>query len=182
MVGSALVRCILNDGCRPGGLRSGVAASDAGESTDTWTRTQKMCEGKTTATDPRWLFPQADEVRPCANPQCGRLFRPRSKYHPNQLYCGCDECNRSRHRQRQWKYRHPRLHERQGTPPAPGGGMAAVSLRLLWLFIGLLAARKNLEDAGGLARVLERTIGAGRRACGGRSGAMILQRVLSTVT
>ena len=144
--GSAPVRCILNDGCRPGGLRSGVVTSDAGESTYAKTRALKMCEGKTNAADPRDLFPQADEVRPCANPQCGRLFRPRSKYHPHQLYCGCDECNRSRHCQRQWKYRHPRLHERRGTPPAPGGSSAAVSLRLLWLFIGLLAARKNLVN------------------------------------
>ena len=179
---SAPVQCILNDGCRPGGLRSGVAASDAGESTYAKTRALKMCEGKTNAADPRDLFPQADEVRPCANPQCGRLFRPRSKYHPHQLYCGCDECNRSRHCQRQWKYRHPRLHERRGTPPAPGVSTAAVSLRLLWLFIGLLAARKNLESAGRLAKALESTVAAGRRASGGRSGAMILQSILSTVT
>ena len=144
----------------------------------------KMCEGKTTAAYARDLFPSMDEVRPCGNPQCRRLFRPRSKYHPNQIYCGCDECNRSRHRQRQWKYRHPDLHGRRGGEAAAGprGCMAAVSLRLLWLFIGLLAVRRDTGAAGGLARLLERTVEAGRRACGGRDTVLVLQSILTTVT
>lgn len=144
----------------------------------------KMCEGKTTAAYARDLFPSMDEVRPCGNPQCRRLFRPRSKYHPNQIYCGCDECNRSRHRQRQWKYRHPDLHGRRGGEAADGpcGCMAAVSRRLLWLFIGLLAVRRDTGAAGGLARLLERTVEAGRRACGGRDTVLVLQSILTTVT
>ena len=37
---SAPARCILRIGCPRGGLRSGVVGSNAGESTDTWTKAQ----------------------------------------------------------------------------------------------------------------------------------------------
>ena len=56
----------------------------------------------------------------------------------------------------------------------------AVNVRLLWLLAGLALARQGTEER--LAGTLERTIAAGRRACGGANGVRILQSVLFTMT
>ena len=56
---SVLAPCILRGGCPLGGLRSGAVSRNAGESTRTWTRTQK-CQTKSSPhptpgrSSPRW--------------------------------------------------------------------------------------------------------------------------------
>ena len=150
------------------------------------TGTQNMKDNTTTCADIMERELPRDVVRPCGNPQCRRLFKPRSKYRPDQIYCGCGECDRSRQCQRSRKHRLCKLHGRtagaasSGATPVSREETVAVNVRLLWLLAGLALARQGTDER--LAATLERTIAAGRRACGGANGVRILQSVLFTMT
>ena len=150
------------------------------------TRALKMCEGKTNATDPRDLFPRADALRQCGNPECRKWFRPVDKYHPYQRYCGCAGCTRSRGAQREWKHEHPELyrkiHAARATAASMASGSAAgdavLNCRLLWLLAGIVSKALGIKDAGGMTTAMEGLVASGRRACGRTGGLSILTSLL----
>ena len=142
-----------------------------------------MPDEKQSAPDPREIFPAMDAWRQCRNPKCRKWFRPRSKFHPHQLYCGEEACNRSRHCQRQWKHAHPDLYEKvtraHGRQPVSGAEAAVVNCRILWLLAGLLAMVLGLDGTPALEEALERSVAAGCRLCGRSHGLSILTRLMS---
>lgn len=133
------------------------------------------------------FFPGPNQYRTCRNPECRRTFRPRSKYNPGQVYCCCEECNRSRNRQRQWKHNHPELARRmeRHTPELPPNDHVMlqellVDQRLLWLIAGVVAFTANLRTTAELLEMLSRLISAGCRLCGLDQGMSVLNRLFIT--
>ena len=143
-----------------------------------------MCEGKTTATDPRRLFPRADSPRQCRNLECRRWFRPVDKYHPYQQYCGCAECARSRGAQREWKHENKDLFSRieaackAAGDPMPSDGDVILNCRLLWLLAGIVAKALGIRSAGEMRKAMEGLVASGCRVCGRTGGLSILTSLL----
>ena len=121
---------------------------------------------------------QKDDMRLCGNPECLRIFKAASKHNPNQTYCGCAECNRSRGRQRKARSRHPKLFRE--VRPWPGAAAVelpagyGVSLRLLWLFAGCLASSHGLRSPRELAETMAKAAEAGRRLFGSDGGLSLI--------
>lgn len=126
-------------------------------------------------------FLSVDDIRQCQNPKCGRLFLPRDKYHPGQLYCGAKDCNRTRHNQRQWEYSHRELQRHYSSKENSFVPGAVINCRLFWLVTGLLAMVHGLKTTEELTETITVLITTGCRLCGRDRGLALLQKILMTV-
>ena len=132
-------------------------------------------------TAPMTRLLRKDEIRLCANPLCGLLFKAASKYNPGQKYCGGCECNRTRRNLRQWKLRNPELFaQRQSLRDdrRPTAGYAGNGL--LWLVAGVMAEELDIRTATELYAMAERLAAKGRRLCGSDGGLALLRKIIVT--
>jgi hypothetical protein len=124
---------------------------------------------------------QKDEIRLCANPLCGLLFKAASKYNPGQKYCGGCECNRIRHNLRQWKLRHPELFaQRQSLRDARRPTAVYAGSGLLWLVAGIMGEELGIRTEAELYTAAERLAAKGRRLCGNDGGLALLRKIIVT--